>query len=137
MPQLARLPALRRVGWSSDMRRLDVRGPLAGRVFGLAMARHLFNFATFGLLYRALAGGADDFLTGGLVSALTSPLRMVNVTPGNFGVHEWFVALVGRLVAFDVATGLIVALAFRGVGLAAQLGGAAFGAAWLAVRRQS
>jgi hypothetical protein len=59
---------------------------------------------------------------------------MVNVTPGNLGVTEWFVALVGRMVAFDVATGLLVSLAFRGVALVAQGLGAVFGLAWVTTR---
>lgn len=135
LPQFARLPVLGRWRWLAQMRRLEATGPLAVRVFGLSMARHLFNFITFGLLYRTLSGQPDDFLTGGLVSALTSPIRMVNVTPANLGVNEWFVALIGRMVAFDIGTGLIVALAFRGVGVVSQLAGAAFGSAWLAVKK--
>lgn len=71
-------------------------------------------------------------LKGGLVYALTSPVRMVNITPGNLGVTEWFVALVGTLLAFHLMTGLLVALAFRGVALVAQALGALFGSAWLA-----
>ena len=55
-----------------------------------------------------------DFLTGGLVYALTSPVRMVNITPGNLGVNEWVVAIVGKALAFDLTTGLIVALAVQG-----------------------
>ena len=82
---------------------------------------------TFGLLCQSLSRVPADFLTGGLVYALTSPVRMVNITPGNLGVTEWFVALVGRMLAFDLTTGLIVALAFRGVALVAQLAGAVIG----------
>jgi hypothetical protein len=77
-----------------------------------------------------------DFLTGGLVYALTSPVRMVNVTPGNLGVTEWIVALVGKALAFDLATGLIIALAFRGVALVAQGLGLLFGSVWIALRQK-
>jgi hypothetical protein len=105
---------------------------LAMWVFGYSLLRHAFNFVTFALLYQALSRAPGAFLAGGLVYALTSPVRMVNITPGNLGVTEWFVALVGSMVAFDVATGLIVSLAFRGVALVAQTLGAAFGSAWIA-----
>lgn len=106
--------------------------PLAARVFGLSLARHAANFVTFGWLYQSLSRGAGDFLAGGVVYALTSPIRMVAITPGNLGVTEWFVALVGQALAFDLVTGLVVAFLFRGVGLAAQGLGAVFGAAWIA-----
>jgi uncharacterized membrane protein YbhN (UPF0104 family) len=102
-------------------------------VSGLSLARHVVNFVTFGLLYQSLSRGPADFLTGGLVYALTSPVRMINITPGNLGVTEWFVALIGKVLAFDLMTGLIVAFAFRGVSLVAQGLGALFGSAWLAV----
>ena len=93
---------------------------------------------TFGLLSQSLSRGAGDFLAGGLVYALTSPVRMVNITPGNLGVTEWVAALVGRMLAVDVTTGLVAALAFRGVGLVGQGLGVLVGAAWLPIdkRRQ-
>jgi hypothetical protein len=106
-------------------------------VFGISLLRHALNFVTFGLLYHALSREPSTFLAGGLVYALTSPVRMVNLTPSNLGVTEWFVALVGRLVAFDVTIGLIVSLAFRGVALIAQILGALFGSAWLALRSKA
>jgi hypothetical protein len=58
---------------------------------------------------------------------------MINITPANVGITEWFVALVGQSLAFDLTTGLIVALAFRAIGLLGQTLGALFGSAWLAV----
>lgn len=109
---------------------------MAGRVFVLCIFRHCLNFMTFGLLSRALSGVPADFLAGGLLYALTSPARMVNITPGNLGVAEWVVAVVGKVLAFDLAIGLIVAIAFRGIGLLAQALGAVFGVAWLAVLRR-
>jgi hypothetical protein len=78
---------------------------------------------------------ANDFLTGGVVYALTSPIRIVNFTPGNLGITEWVVALVGKVLAFDVTTGLIAALSFRGGGLVGQGLGMLVGSAWLALRR--
>ena len=134
LPRLTRHPRLRKWHWLSDISSLKASRPLAVRVFGYSLARHVLNFVTFGLLYRSLSGTADAFLAGGLVYALTSPVRMVNVTPGNLGVTEWFVALVGRMVAFDLATGLIVSLAFRGVALVAQGLGAVFGLAGITTR---
>ena len=105
---------------------------MATAVFALSLVRHTLNFATFGLLCQSLSGRPGDFLDGGLMYALTTPLRMVNITPQNLGIIEWFVALVGQALAFDLTIGLIVALAFRGIGLVAQLMGALFGSLWVA-----
>ena len=113
---------------------LTGNGSLAASVFSLSLLRHVLNFVTFGLLYHSLSREPSAFLAGGLVYALTSPIRMVNVTPANLGVTEWFVAVVGRLVAFDLTIGLIVSLAFRGVALVAQMLGALFGSAWIGSR---
>ena len=136
LPRLTRHPKLSKWRRLSEMSSLKASRPLAVRVFGYSFARHVLNFVTFGLLYRSLSGTSGDFLAGGLVYALTSPVRMINVTPGNLGVTEWFVALAGKLVAFDVATGLIVSLAFRGVALVAQGVGAVFGLAWIRFRNK-
>lgn len=133
LPRMTRHPTLQKWRWLAGMSGLAASGRMATSVFGLSVMRHVLNFATFGLLYRSLSGAAGDFLTGGLVYALTSPIRMVNITPGNLGVVEWFVALVGKMLEFDVTTGLIVALAFRGVSLVAQVLGALGGSAWLAL----
>jgi hypothetical protein len=57
---------------------------------------------------------------------------MVNVTPANLGVNEWVVAIAGKALAFDVATGLVVALLFRGIAFVAQGLGVLTGWAWLA-----
>jgi lysylphosphatidylglycerol synthase-like protein len=135
LPRLTRHGPLRRWQWLAGMSGVRSRPLLALRVFNWSLVRHTLNFVTFGLLYESLTRNPADFLAGGLVYALTSPIRMVNITPANLGVTEWFVALVGRMVAFDVATGLIVSLAFRGVALVAQMMGAAFGSAWLALRK--
>ena len=131
LPRLTRHPKLQKWRWLSGMSGLQTSRRLAMRVFGLSLARHVLNFVTFGQLYQSLSRVPADFLPGGLVYALTSPIRMVNITPGNLGVTEWLVALVGKVLAFDVTTGLIVAFAFRGVALIAQVLGALFGSAWI------
>jgi hypothetical protein len=136
LPRLTRHPRLQTWRWLSGMSSLRTTRRLAAWVFALSLVRHGLNFVTFGLLYQSLSRVPADFLTGGLVYALTSPVRIVNLTPGNLGVTEWVVALVGKAVAFDLATGLIVALAFRGVGLVAQGLGMLFGSAWLALRKE-
>jgi len=133
LPRLTRHPALRKWRWLSGMSSLKTNRRMAIRVSGLSLARQVVNFVTFGLLYQSLSRGPEDFLTGGLVYALTSPVRMVVITPGNLGVTEWFVALVGKVLAFDLITGLIVAVAFRGVALVAQGLAALVGSAWLAL----
>lgn len=135
LPALTGGPLFRRWRWLSGMSSLQTGRAMAMGVFALCLVRHLLNFVTFGLLSQSLSGVRDDFLAGGLLYALTSPIRMVNITPGNLGVTEWVVAVVGKVLAFDLATGLIVAVAFRGVSLVGQAFGAAFGSAWLAVRK--
>jgi hypothetical protein len=136
-PQLTGHRKLQKWVRLSGMKGFTGSGPLAARVFGMAIMRHALNFVTLGLLYHSLSREPSAFLAGGLVYALTSPVRMINITPSNVGVTEWFVAVVGRLVAFDVTIGLIVSLAFRGVALVAQMMGALFGSAWLAVRSKA
>jgi hypothetical protein len=78
-------------------------------------------------LYAALSDAPGGFLAGGLVYALTSPIRMVNLTPGNVGVNEWAVAVAGRALAFDLTTGLLVGGVFRAASLAAQGAGVLVG----------
>jgi hypothetical protein len=133
LPRLGRHPRFARWRWLSGMSGLGASRRLAIRVFALSMVRHVLSFVTFGLLSQSLSRIQVDFFAGGLVYALTTPVRIVNLTPGNLGVTEWVVALVGRLLAFDIATGLIAALAFRGVALVGQALGVILGWAWLAV----
>lgn len=138
LPRAARHPKLQRWPWLSATRSLRASRVMATWVFAYSLLRHCLNFVTFGLLMQSLSRGAGDFLAGGLIYALTSPIRMVNITPGNLGVAEWVAALVGRMLAVDVTTGLVAALAFRGVGLVGQGLGVLVGAAWLPIdkRRQ-
>jgi len=136
LPGLTCRPRFQRWRWLSGMSSLRTSRAMAMHVFALCLMRHLLNFVTFGWLSQSLSGVWADFLAGGLLYALTSPVRMVNITPGNLGITEWVVAVVGRVLAFDLATGLIVALAFRGVSLVGQALGAVFGSAWLAVRKR-
>ena len=134
LPRASQHPRFARWRALSGMRGLGASRRLTFEVFALSLGRHLLNFLTFGVLYASLSQGPADLVAGGLVYALSSPVRMVNITPANLGVTEWFVALVGRLVAFDTATGLIVSLTFRGIGLVTQGAGAAFGSVWIAAR---
>ncbi len=136
LPRIARFSVLRKWRWLSGMSSLNATRRMAVRVSGLSLVRQIVNFVTFGLLCQALSRKPDDFLSGGLVYALTSPLRMIVLTPGNLGVTEWFVALVGKILAFNLMTGLMVAFAFRGVALVAQGLGALIGSAWLALGKR-
>jgi hypothetical protein len=97
----------------------------------------VFNFLSFGLLYQSLLRAPGEFLAGGLVYAMTTPIRMIAITPGNLGVNEWITAAVGKLLSFDLTTGLIVALVFRGMSLGAQTLGALSAATWLALRGEA
>jgi len=99
----------------------------------LLLLRQVCNFLTFGLLFQALSQTPIAFLTGGLAYAITSPVRMVVVTPGNLGINEWVVAIVGNMLSVDLTTGLIVALVFRGVSIAGQTLGVLIAWAWLAL----
>ena len=137
LPRLARHPALGRWRWLAGMSGLNASRPTMTKVFWLSLARHTLNFATFGWLYQSLAARPGGFLTGGLVYAIASPLRTVQITPGNLGVDEWAAAMVGGMLAFDVATGLIVALVFRGLVVLAQGLGVLMAWVWLARGSQS
>ena len=131
LPSLAGHPRLQRWPWLSGMSGFKARGRTMTWVLALSLVRHCFNFLTFGLLYQSLSRAPSEFLTGGLVYAITSPIRMVAITPGNLGVNEWVVAIVGKVLSFDLTTGLIVALVFRGMSVAAQVLGVLLGGAWL------
>jgi len=132
LPDLAGHSWFHRWPWISRLRGFTASRQTMMHVFALSLARHGLNFVTFGLLYRSLSQSAGGFLTGGLVYALTSPLKMVQITPGNLGINEWVSAIVGTILSFDVTTGLIVALMFRGLSLLAQGLGVLFGWVWLA-----
>jgi uncharacterized membrane protein YbhN (UPF0104 family) len=134
LPRLAQHPRLGRWPWLSGISTLTASRRTMRGVFLMSLFRHTCNFLTFGILYRSLSGASGDFLAGGLVYALTSPVRMVNITPGNLGVNEWVVAIVGRMLASDVTSSLIVALLFRAIVVVAQLLGVLVGAAWIARR---
>ena len=86
----------------------------------VSVLRHAASFIAFGWLYSALSDAPGSFVAGGLVYALTSPIRMVNLTPGNLGVNEWATAVVGRALAFDLTTGLLVGGLFRAASMIAQ-----------------
>jgi hypothetical protein len=134
LPRVAGHRSLRRWRWLAGVSGFEAPARAMTWVGAFSFVRHALNFITFGLLYRSVSGLPADFLTGGLVYALTTPVRMVNITPANLGVNEWAVALAGGALAFDVTTGLLVALVFRGIMLLAQALGAVAGWVWLARR---
>jgi hypothetical protein len=118
LPRLAARPRWSRwLPWRPDA---SASRPIVLRIFWVSMLRHMCSFIAFGWLYAALSDVPEGFLAGGLVYALTSPIRMVNLTPGNVGVNEWAVAVVGRALSFDLTTGLLVGGVFRAASLAAQ-----------------
>lgn len=134
LPRLAGHSQLQRWPWLSGMSGFKANRRTMTGVLALSFVRHFFNFLTFGLLYQSLSRAPGEFLTGGLVYTITSPIRMVTITPGNFGINEWVAAIVGKALSFDLTTGLIVALVFRGVAAAAQGLGVLLGGSWLALR---
>ena len=132
LPRFAGHPLLQRWRFTSALTPTPRRTIVVTSV--LAFGRHVCNFLTFGLLYRSLSVAHNHLLAGGLVYTVTIPIRMVTITPGNLGVNEWVVALTGKLLSFDVPTGVLVALVFRGMSLAAQVLAAAVAGAYLAAR---
>lgn len=134
LPTFAGRPRFQRWDWLSGMRNHKAGPRTQIRILALSFVRHGFNFLSFGLLYQSLSTAPGQFLTGGLVYAITSPIRMVTITPGNLGVNEWVVAVVGKLLSFDLTTGLFVALVFRGMSLAAQALGVLCAGGWVALR---
>jgi uncharacterized membrane protein YbhN (UPF0104 family) len=133
LPTLARRWPLQRWPWLSGLNDFSASARTTTWALALLLMRHLFNFLTFGLLFQSISRDPNELLTGGLVYAITSPVRMVAITPGNLGVNEWVVAVVGKALSFDLTTGLVVALAFRAVSFAGQSLGVLLGGAWLAV----
>lgn len=133
LPDLAGHPQLQRWPWLSSVSGFKASRRTMMWVLAFSFVRHCCNFLTFGLLYQSVSRAPSEFLTGGLVYAITSPIRMVAITPGNLGVNEWVVAMVGKVLSFDLTTGLIVALVFRGMSVASQGLGVLLGGAWLAL----
>ena len=133
LPRLGAHPLLRRWPWLAAISDFKASRRTMAWVLALSLIRHVFSFLAFGMLYQSLSPAPGGFLTGGLIYAITSPSRVVAITPGNnLGLNEWVVALVGKVLSVDLTTGLIVALAFRCVSLAAQALGVIIGATWLA-----
>jgi hypothetical protein len=125
LPSLARRPRLSR--WLPAISEGAADRAVVLRVLWASVLRHVFSFIAFGWLYAALSGVPGGFLAGGLVYTFTSPIRMVNLTPGNVGVNEWAVAVAGQALAFDLTTGLLVGGVFRAASLVAQGGGVLLG----------
>ena len=125
LPRLARHPRLAR--WLPAPDAASASRSLVLRVLLVSVLRHTGSFIAFGWLYSALSGIPGSFVAGGLVYALTTPVRMVNLTPANLGVNEWATAVVGGALAFDVTTGLLVSGVFRAASLAAQGAGVLVG----------
>ncbi|HEX7781075.1 MAG TPA: lysylphosphatidylglycerol synthase domain-containing protein [Vicinamibacterales bacterium] len=118
LPHIARYRRLSR--WLPAVEELSVSRSMVIRTFVVSVLRHATSFVAFGWLYAALSGVPGSFVAGGLVYAFTTPVRMVNLTPGNLGVNEWATAIAGRALAFDVTTGLLVGGVFRAASMAAQ-----------------
>jgi hypothetical protein len=135
LPHVARYPRLAR--WLRAVEDLSASRQLVIRTLLVSVLRHAANFVAFGWLYSALSGLPGSFVAGGLVYAFTTPVRMVNLTPGNVGVNEWATALAGRALAFDVTTGLLVGGVFRAASLVAQGAGVLVGWALVESRAPS
>ena len=125
LPRVARYRRLPR--WLPAVEDLSASRPIVIRTLLMSVLRHAANFVAFGWLYSALSGVPGSFVAGGLVYAFTTPVRMVNLTPGNLGVNEWATAVAGRALAFDLTTGLLVGGVFRAASLAAQGAGVLVG----------
>jgi uncharacterized membrane protein YbhN (UPF0104 family) len=131
-PRLAGREGVRRWAWIGGIARMKSGDPSVGPSLVFLFLRHICNLITFGLLFRTLSAPPADFMAGGLIYAITSPVRTLMVTPGNLGVSEWAVAAVGSALAVDVTHGLVVALVFRLLSVAAQGAGVLLGGVWMA-----
>jgi hypothetical protein len=134
VPIAAASPRLIRWPWITQLGALKIEPGIEARALVPLLFRHACNFITFGLLLQSLAPSRGAFLAGGLIYAVTSPVRILTITPGNLGINEWVVAGVGRALSVDLTIGLLVALVFRVVSIAAQALGVLIGGAWLAAR---
>jgi uncharacterized membrane protein YbhN (UPF0104 family) len=133
LPRLAGHPRLQKWPWLSGISAFTTSRGTTVWLLILLCLQQVANFLTFGLLFQSLSQVPLDFVTGGLVNAITSPVRMVVITPGNLGINEWVVAIVGKVLSVDLTTGLMVALVFRAVSIAGQMLGVVIGWAWLAL----
>ena len=133
LPRFAGHSWCRKWTWLSGVSGFSTSRRTTAATLALSCLRQCFNFLTFGLLFQSLSPVPVQFVTGGLVYAITSPVRVVVITPGNLGINEWVVAIVGQALSVDLTTGLIVALVFRVLALAAQVLGVAIAGAWLAL----
>lgn len=86
---------------------------LAG-VFGL---RGLLSFVTMGWIFHVLAPAGFAFWIGGILDAMTSVLHVIRITPGNLGLYESSVGVLGHAESVSVATGIVAAAIYRIVGL--------------------
>ena len=82
LPRLAGHPRLQKWPWLSGMSTFTTTGRTTALSLALLLMRQGFNFLTFGLLFQSLSQTPTAFVTGGLAYAITSPVRMVVVTPG-------------------------------------------------------
>jgi uncharacterized membrane protein YbhN (UPF0104 family) len=137
LPRLAGHRWARKWTWIAAMSRHTIDPVTAGWILAASFGRHVFSFLSFGLLYQSLSRPPGELLTGGLVYAITSPIRIVTITPGNLGIIEWVVAVVGKLLSFDLTTGLVVALVFRGMSIGAQALGVLTAGMWMSLRGES
>jgi uncharacterized membrane protein YbhN (UPF0104 family) len=133
LPRFAGHSRLQKWPWLSGMSAFTTSPRTTFWSLILLLTRNCLNFLTFGLLFQSLSQAPMEFVTGGLVYAITSPVRMIVITPGNLGINEWVVAIVAKMLSVDLTTGLIVALVFRGVSIAGQTLGLLIAWAWLAL----
>jgi uncharacterized membrane protein YbhN (UPF0104 family) len=95
-------------GWKAVK---DDKG-LMGRLAFLAAFSVLLNGIAFWLGYKALDASVSA-VPAMIVSFSSVFSTIVNLTPGNLGIHEAFVTLVSSATGLGVGTGLLVALIVR------------------------
>lgn len=89
-------------------------------MFALELSRTALVFACAGALLWALAPGHPfASLAGGVMHTLTALVRVVPLTPGHAGTHEWMAALVGAGAGVELSLGLLATVVGRVLGLLA------------------
>ena len=78
-----------------------------------------FSFLGFGLLFQAVS--SEPVIVGGTLDALSALLRLVHLIPGNLGLYEWVVAGLADALGASLSAGLLAAVMFRIISLAAVL----------------
>jgi uncharacterized membrane protein YbhN (UPF0104 family) len=86
-------------------------------VLGLALCHGVTEMLVAGFLVVDLTGESDAFLKGALITALATPLKVVNLTPSNLGTMEIFQGMLSAPLALPMTVMPMAILVKRTFGL--------------------